>query len=112
MSNTQVPTNSSGAAPATVTPQYIREEGAGKAYQSVAQSTAIAVQDATDNLRNINTMSTTAMGVAMAKLLETKDPIYAQAIETANKMALDAANNFKVVGSNAADVLKGFPSGQ
>lgn len=112
MANTPVSNNPPAASPASITPQYIREEGAGKAYQSVAQSTAIAVQDATDNLRNINTISATAIGVAMAKLLETKDPIYAQAIETANKMALEAANNFKVIGTNAADVLKGFPSGQ
>jgi len=99
--NNQVP-------PSTV----IRQEGAGKAYQSVAQSTAIAVQDATDNLRNINTISATAMGVSMAQFLETGDSKYAQAIELAQKMATQAAGNFMLIGTNAADVLKGFPSGQ
>ena len=90
----------------------IREEGAGKAYQSVAQSTAIAIQDAADNLRNINTISTTAMGVSMAKFIETGESKYAQAIELAQKMSLSAANTFKVIGINAADVIKGYPSGQ
>lgn len=90
----------------------IREEGAGKAYQSVAQSTAIAVQDATDNLRNINTISATALGVSMAQFLETGDSKYAQAIELAQKMSLNAANTFKIIGINSADVIKGYPSGQ
>lgn len=91
---------------------HIRQEGAGKSYQSVAQSTAIAIQDATDNLRNINTISSTAIGVAMAQFLATGEPKYAQAIEMAQKMSTEAASNFKTVGTNASDVLKGYPSGQ
>ena len=94
------------------TSTIVREEGAGKAYQSVAQSTAIAIQDATDNLRNLNTISATAMGVSMAQFIETGDPKYAQAIELAQKMATMAAGNFMLIGTNAADVLKGYPSGQ
>jgi hypothetical protein len=96
----------------SMTPQIIREEGAGKAYQSVAQSTALAIQDAADNLRNINSISATAIGVAMAQFLETKDPAYAQAIDIATKMSVDAANTFRMIGTNAADVLNGYPSGQ
>lgn len=46
----------------TLSGDIIKLSGAGKAYQSVSQSSAIAVQDATDNLRNVNTMATTAMG--------------------------------------------------
>lgn len=95
-----------------ITPQIIMTEGAGKAYQSVAQSTALAIQDATDNLRNINTISATAMGVAMAQFLETKDPAYVQAIELATKMSVEAANTFQVIGVNAASVIKAYPSGQ
>jgi len=95
-----------------ITPQIIMAEGAGKAYQSVAQSTALAVQDATDNLRNINTICATAIGVAMAQFLETKDASYVTAIELANKMSVEAASNFQMVGVNAAAVLKAYPSGQ
>lgn len=95
-----------------ITPQIIMAEGAGKAYQSVAQSTALAVQDATDNLRNINTISATAMGVAMAQFLETKDVSYITAMEMATKMSVEAANTFQIIGVNAAAVLKAYPSGQ
>ncbi len=41
-------------------PGVIVHSGNGKAYQSVAQSAAIAIQDATDALRNITTISTTS----------------------------------------------------
>ena len=109
MSNSIVSSGSAGSMP---TSTMVREEGAGKAYQSVAQSTAIAIQDATDNLRNLNTISATAMGVSMAQFIETGDPKYAQAIELAQKMATMAAGNFMLIGTNAADVLKGYPSGQ
>ena len=109
MSNSIVSSGSAGSMP---TSTMVREEGAEKAYQSVAQSTAIAIQDATDNLRNLNTISATAMGVSMAQFIETGDPKYAQAIELAQKMATMAAGNFMLIGTNAADVLKGYPSGQ
>lgn len=108
------PSVSQGATPASQTPvsTNVRQEGAGKAYQSVAQSTAIAIQDATDNLRNLNTISTTAQGVAMAQFLATGESKYAKALELAQSMSTQAANNFLLVGTNAADVLKGYPSGQ
>ena len=53
----------------SITPQIMQDEGTIKAFQSVAQSTALAVQDAVDNLRNVNTISSTAIGVAMAQML-------------------------------------------
>ncbi|BBD10075.1 hypothetical protein [Desulfovibrio ferrophilus] len=95
---------------ATSAPSVPRIQGAGKAYQSVAQSTAIAVQDAADYLRNIGTISSTAQGVAMAQLLATGDEKYVTALTEAQKMAGQAASVFRDIGSNAADVLKGFPS--
>jgi len=95
---------------ATCTSRVARGQGAGKAFQSVAQSTAIAVQDAADYLRNIETISSTAQGVALAQLLATGDTKYVQALEQAQKMAVQAASAFRDIGSNAADVLKGFPT--
>ncbi len=95
----------------TMTPGVVKIEGAGKAYQAVAQSMAIAIQDASDNLRNLATISSTAQGVAMAKLLETEDSEYGKILENAQGMYSKAADTFKTVGINAADVLKGFPSG-
>lgn len=97
---------------ATLTGTLSKHAGAGKAYQSVSQSSAIAVQDATDSLRNVSTMSTTAMGVAIAQMLATGDvKTYAPIIEQANKMMQDSANNFKLVGTNAGSLLSDFPVG-
>lgn len=96
---------------ATLSSQVVQTSGAGKAYQSVAQSAAIAVQDATDSLRNISTISMTAMGVAIAQLLATGEPKYATVIQQATQMMTDGATFFKTVGQDAAAVLSGFPSG-
>lgn len=97
----------------SVTPQLIMEEGAGKAYQSVAQSTALAIQDATDNLRNINTIVATVLGVAMAQALEnpTMATQYQPVITMAESLSTQAAANFLTIGQNAATVLEGYPSG-
>jgi hypothetical protein len=96
----------------TITPEVITTEGAGKAYQSVAQSTAIAIQDATDNLRNINTIGATVLGVAMAKALEnpTMAEQYKPVITMAENMVTQAATNFLTIGQYAAQVLEGYPS--
>lgn len=84
------------------------ESATDKARQSIAQSTAIAVQDAADNLRNLNTISTTAIGVAMAELIATGDPKYITVIEQAQKVMEKGTANFAELGSKAADVAKGF----
>ena len=91
----------------------IKASGAGKAYQSVAQSAAIAVQDAADNLRNVSIISTTAIGVAMSEILAHGgvDPSYTKAIETANKLVVDANENFAKVGATSKQILSEFPSG-
>lgn len=94
---------------AVMSPDVLRRAGAGKAYQSVAQSTAIAVQDAADHLRNVMTISTTAIGVALSQLLATGDTQYAQAIDEANSVIASAADQFKKVGENAAAILNSFP---
>ena len=102
------------ASDAAITPQIIMEEGAGKAYQSVAQSSAIAVQDAVDNLRNINTITTTAIGVAMAQMLATQNPgpPWTSIITNAMQISTESIANFQSIGAAAAQVLKGFPNGQ
>ncbi len=97
--------------PIPVTPEII-QEGAGKAYQSVAQSTAIAIQDATDNLRNINTISTTAMGVAISQLLATGDEKYITVITQAQSMAASAVINFETIGQSASKVLQDYAVAQ
>ncbi|KAB7772153.1 hypothetical protein [Xanthomonas maliensis] len=96
---------------ATMSPQVVLTSGAGKAYQSVAQSTAIAVQDATDALRNVSTIATTAVGVAMAQYLATGDEKYVTALTQAQALMQGATNDFERVGTAAASVLKSFPAG-
>ncbi|MHA6847679.1 hypothetical protein [Ralstonia syzygii] len=96
---------------ATMSPQVVLTSGAGKAYQSVAQSTALAVQDATDALRNLSTIATTAAGVAMAQFLATGDPKYATALSQAQDLMTNATDDYAKIGSVAAAVLKGFPAG-
>lgn len=78
------------------------------AQQAVAQSTAMAVQDAVDNMRNLNTLTTTAMGVALAQLLATGDPKYVQVIEESQKIVAKSAEQFAKVSADAAKVLKDF----
>jgi hypothetical protein len=96
----------------SISPQLMKEEGSMKAYQSVAQSSALAVQDAVDNLRNINTISTTALGVAMAQMLA--DPPlasqYDHVVTSAQNISTAAAANFLTIGQNAATVMNAFAS--
>ncbi|MBC7905273.1 MAG: hypothetical protein H7Y60_00810 [Rhodospirillaceae bacterium] len=96
---------------ATLNPQVVLTSGAGKAYQAVAQSTAIAVQDAADALRNVSTIATTAAGVAMAQLLATGDAKYADALAQTQLMMKSATEDFAQVGAAASAVLKNFPTG-
>jgi hypothetical protein len=96
---------------ATMAPQVVLTSGAGKAYQSVAQSAAIAIQDAADALRNVSTIATTASGVAMAQLLATGEPKYAQALSQAQNMMKSATEDFAQIGVAASTILKNFPSG-
>lgn len=108
--NSQVVDSIAVAQQATLSTDTVRASGAGKAYQSVAQSTAIAVQDAADNLRNVMTVSTTAIGAAMAELIATGEPQYVEAIEQANQVVVNAANHFKDIGESAAQILNTYPS--
>jgi len=75
------------------------------AQQSIAQSTAIALSDATDNLRNLNTISTTAIGVALSQYLETGDVKYSNIIAEAQNVVSRGAENFSSVGDKISIVL-------
>lgn len=75
------------------------------AQQSIAQSTALALSDATDNLRNLNTLSTTAIGVALSQYIESGDPKYGDIIQEAQEVVTRGADNFGVVGEKIATLL-------
>lgn len=94
---------------ATMAPQALLSGGAGRAYQVVAASAAIAVQDATDMLRNVSTVSTTAIGVAMAQMLE-GDAGAREALAAAQATLDTAVRSYAAICEAAATALKGFPS--
>ena len=75
------------------------------AQQSIAQSTAIALADATDNLRNLNTLSTTAIGVALSQYIETGDATFSGIIQEAQQVVTRGAENFSAVGEKITTVL-------
>lgn len=81
----------------------------GSAHHAIAHSSAIAMQDATDNLRNLNTLSTTAIGVALSQYVLTGDPKYGEMIEQAQKIVSNGADNFEMVGTKVASVFKQLP---
>lgn len=81
------------------------------AAQAVAQSTTIAVQDGAQYLRNVSAMATSAIGAAMAQMLSTRDPSYADIIAIAQRAVDVAAASFERIGASAARVSQSFPSG-
>ena len=86
----------------------IRLAAAGRAYQSVAQSAAIAIQDGTDYLRNLSTISTTSIGVAMA-LLVAGDTNAQNIITAAQNVASDGVTQFGKITQAAIKVATDFP---
>ncbi|WP_415837589.1 hypothetical protein [Shewanella denitrificans] len=110
--NTQIVATVNKVQEATLSGNVIKASGTGKAFQSISQSSAIAVQDATDNLRNINTMATTAMGVALSQMLATglTEP-YAEILKEVNTLVIQSTTNFTSVGSGASKVLEDFSKG-
>ncbi|WP_163931644.1 hypothetical protein [Paraferrimonas sp. SM1919] len=110
--NQQVTNSLQAVQQATMTGDIIKHAGAGKAYQSVSQSTAIAIQDAADQLRNMSTISTTAAGVAMSQLLATGNvKEFTQVYAEINTMVTNSTENFSKIGEAASKVLNGFPTG-
>ena len=83
----------------------------GVAYQKVAQAAAYAVQDSTDYMRSIMSMASATTGVAMQKMLATKEvQPYSDIIEAASKAVTDAQKTFTSVGTSASSVVKDFDS--
>jgi len=91
-------------------PDVTFDTGSGKAFNFVAQAAAMAVQDATDNLRNISTMSTTAIGVAMTQLVSSGDiQTWGPVVQVAQTLVRNCAVDFQTIGTQAAEVLRTFP---
>ncbi|NER35328.1 MAG: hypothetical protein F6J93_15205 [Oscillatoria sp. SIO1A7] len=98
----------------------MKTEGAGKAYQAVAQSMALAVQDGTDYLRNIEALAIAAQSVLTEQLVkntiekkmeEAGDCVKSMSAITAS-LVTPAVGTFGAIGDTAGEVLKKFPSGE
>ena len=89
--------------------EAIQAAGAGKAYQAVAQSAALAIQDAVDALRTISATATTASGIALAQFLASGDVRYLEVLGQAQAMVTKAIQDLDAVGTAAANVLNQFP---
>ena len=74
---------------------------------------ALAVQDATDHLRNISTVASTAVAVATEMMIADPDRFaqYAKIMNQAQETVNKAAMTFREIGADAGEVLDKFPSG-
>jgi hypothetical protein len=83
----------------------------GLAYQSIAQSAALAIQDAADYLRNVSTIASTAAGVAMAQYLANPGASaeFDAAMAGTQQLMAAAVANFEAIGACAENTLKNFP---
>ncbi|AQM69927.1 hypothetical protein ACOMICROBIO_LMKGKHOH_04029 [Vibrio sp. B1FIG11] len=74
--------------------------------KSLAQSGALAVQDAANSFRDMNTLLTTASGVALANFIESGDASYLQALDKINEQAKASKDNFIELYSNVNQARK------
>lgn len=89
------------------------KQSQGMAVQSVAQSMAIAVQDATDLLRNVSTIETTAIGVATSKWIsEPANLLYKPIIDQSMQVMQETAKVFSTIGNSAGAIVGNFPGGK
>jgi hypothetical protein len=70
--------------------------------KSLAQSGALAVQDAANNMRDMNTLLSTASGVTLANFIESGDVKYLKALDDLNKQAKTSTNHFIDLYTNVA----------
>lgn len=95
-------------------PKVVKMMGAGKAYQSVATSMAITVQDSTDYLRTISVVCQSAIAAFTVQYVSTegvRPPQYEEKIKTLSKTMEQSIEVFTKMGKAAGEVLSNFPSG-
>jgi hypothetical protein len=99
-----------------ISPKVVATQGAGMAYQSVAQSMAIAVQDATDYLRNVSSITLAAIAVSTEKMVQSGNSAegdaaekYADIITNVQSSLNIAVDTFDKIGKTAGNVLTQFP---
>ncbi|WP_394239852.1 hypothetical protein [Vibrio astriarenae] len=78
-----------------------------EAKLSFAQSGAVAVADSVDALRNINSIRTTTIGVALSHMLESDDDRYPKVIKEATKIGQQEIDNFGETAVKAKELIGG-----
>ncbi|MDJ0903674.1 MAG: hypothetical protein QNJ55_33270 [Xenococcus sp. MO_188.B8] len=94
-------------------PTVVKTMGAGRAYQSVATSMAITVQDATDYLRTSSVVCQAGIAALTAQYVATdglKPPNYEDNIQALAQTMEKSIGIFTKMGEAAAKVLEAFPS--
>ena len=78
------------------------------ACTQIAQTLAVAVQDAADHLRNVETIAVTAQGVVLRRLLETGGGDYADSLAAIQMMISQGQDNLERIGNLARAMLDGM----
>ena len=82
----------------------------GQAYQGVANSMALAVENTSSNLANFSTMIQAGLAKALEQYMATKDPIWADIIKNLQGFLGAQALTLKTVGLDAGAVMAVFGS--
>jgi len=74
----------------------------------IAQTMALAVQDAADHLRNVETIAATAQGTVLRRILESGVSDGAELLAAIQMMMSQGQDNLERVGNLARTVLDGM----
>ena len=105
--NSQVLNAIEAIAQSNLTTDVIHQSTAGKAYSAMALSSAVAVQDATDHLRNMEMLATSATAAALSKAIDTGNTeALSKTLEEINQSLTESQNHFRTVAAEAREILK------
>lgn len=80
----------------------------GQAYQGVANSMALAVENASSNLLNLSTIIQAGIAKALEEYVKTKDPVWNKVIQDLQTTQNTQAATLKTVGMDAGVVMALF----
>ena len=82
-----------------------------QAMQAILQSSAMMIQDATQHVRSVQTIGATAMGMAMANMLNTGDvATFSGVIAEANSMIEKNIDHYERLSRVAIAMAQQFPA--
>jgi hypothetical protein len=76
------------------------------AYTQIAQTLALAVQDAADHLRNVETIAVTAQGTALRRMLEGGAQDGVETLAAVQMMVSQGQENLERIGNLARSLLE------